>query len=110
MEDHTFVMTLQPKELPPAPMPPGVQEHIQKELNWVERYLDLTKQYSNQPHNYCQGSEGPWRTMVLRDGSRVAERMSIHPSAYKTSHDVTPVEQVEEGVALTDALYWWTQG
>ena len=47
---------------------------------------------------------------VLRDGSRVAERMSIHPSAYETSHDVTPVEQVEESVALTDALYEQRQG
>jgi hypothetical protein len=48
--------------------------------------------------------------MVLRDGSQVAEHMSIRPSVYKTSHDVTPVEQVEKGVALMDALYWWTQG
>jgi hypothetical protein len=47
--------------------------------------------------------------MVLRDGSQVAEHMSIRPSAYETSHNVTPVEQVEEGVALTDALYWWIQ-
>jgi hypothetical protein len=39
----------------------------------------------------CQGSEGPWCTTVLRDGSRVAKRMSICPSAYETSHDVTPV-------------------
>ena len=42
--------------------------------------------------HFCQGSEGPWRTTVLRDGSRVAERMSIRPSAYKTSHNVIPVE------------------
>ena len=48
--------------------------------------------------------------MVLRGGSRVAEHMSICPSAYETSHNVMPVEQVEEGVALMDALYWWTQG
>jgi Reverse transcriptase (RNA-dependent DNA polymerase) len=42
--------------------------------------------------NQCQGSEGPWCTTVLRDGSQVAERMSIRPSAYETSHDVTPVD------------------
>jgi hypothetical protein len=54
----------------------------------------------------CQGSEGPWRTTVLRNGSRVAERMSIRPSAYKASHNVMPMKQVEEGVMLTDALYW----
>jgi hypothetical protein len=40
----------------------------------------------------CQGSEGPWHMTVLRDRSRVAERMSIRPLAYKTSHDVMPVE------------------
>jgi hypothetical protein len=40
----------------------------------------------------CQGSEGPWCTAVLRDGSRVAEHMSIHPSAYETFHDVMPVD------------------
>jgi hypothetical protein len=43
--------------------------------------------------------------MVLRDGSRVAEHMSICPSAYETSHDIMPVERVEEGIILTDALY-----
>ena len=47
---------------------------------------------------------------VLRGGSRVAERMPIRPSAYKASHDVTPDEQVEEGIALTDALYELDQG
>jgi hypothetical protein len=47
---------------------------------------------------------------VLRDGSRVAERMSIRPSAYKTSHDVIPVGRVEESVVLTDALYEQRQG
>jgi hypothetical protein len=48
--------------------------------------------------------------MVLRDGSQVAEHMPIHPSAYKTSHDVTPVEQVEKNIVLTDALYKQRQG
>ena len=40
---------------------------------------------------HCQGSEGPWHTMVLRDGSQVAEHVSICPSAYETSHDIMPV-------------------
>ena len=43
--------------------------------------------------HWCQGLEGPWRTMVLRAGSRVAEHMSIRPSAYETSHDVMPVDK-----------------
>jgi hypothetical protein len=43
-------------------------------------------------------------------GSRVAERMPLRPSAYETSHNVTPDELVEEGVALTDALYEQDQG
>ena len=36
--------------------------------------------------------------------------MSIRPSAYETFHDVTPVERVEEGITLTDALYKQRQG
>jgi hypothetical protein len=43
--------------------------------------------------HFCQGSEGPWHMMVLRDGSQVTEHMSIHPSAYETSHNVTPVDK-----------------
>ena len=35
--------TFQPREQPLPPTPPGAQEHIQKELNQVEKYLDLTK-------------------------------------------------------------------
>ena len=42
-EKHTFVTTFQPRETPPTPTPPRAQEHIQKELNRVEKYLDLTK-------------------------------------------------------------------
>jgi hypothetical protein len=36
--------------------------------------------------------------------------MPIHPSAYETSHNVTPVEQVEKSVTLIDALYEQRQG
>jgi hypothetical protein len=43
--------------------------------------------------------------MVLVGGSQVAERMSIHPSAYEASHGVPLAVYVEEGVALMDALY-----
>jgi hypothetical protein len=42
-ENHTFVTTFQPREQPSPPTPPGAQERIQKELNQVEKYLDLTK-------------------------------------------------------------------
>jgi hypothetical protein len=53
----------------------------------------------------CQGSEGPWRMMVLVGESRVAEHMSICPSAYKASHGVSLTVYMEEGVVLTDALH-----
>jgi hypothetical protein len=43
--------------------------------------------------------------MVLVDGSQVAEHMSIHPSAYKTSHSIPLAVYIEEGITLTDALY-----
>jgi Reverse transcriptase (RNA-dependent DNA polymerase) len=43
MEEHTVVTTFQPREMLPAPTPPEAQKRIQKELNWVEKYLDLTK-------------------------------------------------------------------
>ena len=36
--------------------------------------------------------------------------MPICPSAYEISHDITPDELVEEGVALMDALYEQDQG
>jgi hypothetical protein len=31
--------------------------------------------------------------------------MSARPSAYETSHDITPVLLIEEGITLMDALY-----
>ena len=60
--------------------------------------------------HFCQGSEGPWRTAVLRGGSRVAEHMLIRPSAYETFPRRYACGLVEESVALTDALYEGTQG
>jgi hypothetical protein len=55
--------------------------------------------------HFCQGSEGPWHTMVLVGGSRVAERMPICPSAYEASHGVSLIVYMEEGIMLTDALH-----
>jgi hypothetical protein len=43
--------------------------------------------------------------MVLVGRSQVAERMSIHSSAYEASHSVPLIVYMEEGVALTDALH-----
>jgi hypothetical protein len=46
-KNPTFTKTLQPTEQPQIPTPLGAQEHIQNELNWVERFLDLTKDMTN---------------------------------------------------------------
>ena len=53
----------------------------------------------------CQGLEGPWHMVVLMDRSRVAEHMSIHPSAYEASHSIPLAVYIEEGITLMDALY-----
>ena len=42
-EDHTFVTTFEPRKHRLVPLPPGAEERIKKELNRVERDLDLTK-------------------------------------------------------------------
>ena len=78
------------------------QKRAKKELakdgfHSLPNYMALMEKKSQGVHSQgrgtaCQGSEGPWRTTVLRDGSRVAERMPIRPSAYETSHNVTPVD------------------
>ena len=76
------------------PLRPRLQEDT--ELYYTQRCTQIRKEQDKRAEadsqEYCQGSEGPWRTTVLRDGSRVAERMPIRPSAYETSHDVTPVD------------------
>jgi hypothetical protein len=42
---------------------------------------------------------------VLESGSRVAECMSICPSAYEASYGVSLIVYMEEGIMLTDALH-----
>jgi hypothetical protein len=60
-EEHTFVTTFQPRETLPTPTPPGVQERIQKELNRVEKYLDLTKTTQTRQMPESSTEEDQWQ-------------------------------------------------
>ena len=42
-EDHTFVTTYEPRKHRSTLLPPGAVECIKNELNWVEKYLNLTR-------------------------------------------------------------------